>query len=112
MNERIEKLLHAYRGISDEFAQAKASRTYLDEFRKSLIAMLMRESERSGVKTTSAQERDALAHKTYAEHLAALQIATEKEERLRYHIKQIEMEIEVWRTEQANERFERKSYAA
>lgn len=112
MSERIEKLLNQYRGASDLFAQAKASRGYLDEYRKSLIALLMRDAESKGVKTSSAQERDALAHPSYTDHLSALRTATEREETLRYHIKQIEMEIEVWRTEQANERFERKAYAA
>jgi hypothetical protein len=111
-NERIEALLTQYRSMADDYAGARANRSYLDEFKKSLIAMLMKESERNGCKTTSSQERDALADARYAAHLDALRIAVEREERLRYFVKQIEMEIEVWRTEQANERFERKAYAA
>ena len=46
------------------------------------------------------------------EFLKALETAVEEEEKLRFEIKRTEMEIEVWRTEQANERMERKAYGA
>jgi hypothetical protein len=36
----------------------------------------------------------------------------EAEELQRFEIKRIELEIEVWRTHQANERMERKAYGA
>jgi len=41
-----------------------------------------------------------------------LQEAVEAEERLRYDLRAIEMEAEVWRTRRADERFEKKAYGA
>ena len=45
-----------------KYAQAKADRTYLEEFRKSQKAMLMKDAEVEGHKTSAAQEREAYAH--------------------------------------------------
>jgi hypothetical protein len=44
--------------------------------------------------------------------LEALRDSVEAEEHQRFEIKRIELEIEVWRTHQANERMERKAYGA
>lgn len=106
----IEELLHHYRQMIDPYAQARAQRTYLEEYKKSLLALLMKKAALAGEKTTSGQERDAYADPEMTAHLAALKEAVEDEEKLRYHMKQVEMEVEVWRSQQANERFERKSY--
>lgn len=106
----IERLLEEYRKYEEEYPGARAHRVYLEEFRKSKVALLMRKAEAAGSKTVSAQERDAHADKEYQDFLDGLREAVEREERCRYHIKRVELEIEVWRTTQANERFERKSY--
>ncbi len=106
----IEQLLNEYRKYEDEYPQAKAHRVYLEEFKKSKLAMLMSQAEKRGHKTVSAQEREALADQAYMDFVESLGVAVEREEKCRYHIKRLEMEIEVWRTEQANERFERKTY--
>lgn len=108
----IEDLLHRYRTLVDPYAAARAKRTYIEEYKKSLIAMLMKKAALEGHGSAAAQEREALASSEYQAQLTALEEAVEQEEKLRYHIKQTEMEIEVWRSLQANERFERKSYGA
>lgn len=108
----IEQLLHKYRSLVEPYATARATRTYIEEYKKSLLALLMKKAAQTGHTSAAAQEREALASEQYMEQLVALQGAVEEEEKLRYHIKQTEMEIEVWRSLQANERFERKSYAA
>lgn len=108
----IEALLHEYRGMVDDHATSRAHRTYLEEYKKSLLAILMKKAEVLGHKTVSAQEREAYSNPEYIEWLDNLKMAVETEERMRYRIRQVEMEIEVWRTKQANDRFERKAYGA
>ena len=111
MND-IEGLLDQYRHITEGYATARANRTYLEEFKKSKLAILMKEAEGRGYKTSAAQEREALAHDDYKELLEGLKEAVESEERMRYDMRRIEMQIEVWRTIRADERLERKAYAA
>jgi hypothetical protein len=108
----IEKLLNDYRNLGQPYGQAKAKRVYLEEYKKSLLALLMKDAERKGVTSVSGQEREAYSRKEYIDHLGALETSVENEETKRFEIKRIEMEIEVWRTEQANERMERKAYNA
>jgi len=111
MND-IERLMQDYREKVDEYAKARAKRTYIEEFKKSKHAILMRQADRDGFKTVAAQDREALASEEYQALLEGLQEAVEAEERLRYDMKSIEMQAEVWRTLRADERFEKKSYGA
>jgi O6-methylguanine-DNA--protein-cysteine methyltransferase len=108
----IERIMHEYRERVGEYAKARAKRTYVEEFKKSKFAMLMREADRQGFKTAAAQEREAYACQEYLDLLDGLQAAVESEERLRYDMKSLEMQAEVWRTLRADERFEKKSYGA
>lgn len=101
----MDKLMQDYERLVDEYATAKSHRIYLEEFRKSLHAILMKEAEVAGAKTVSAQDRDAYAHERYQQHLGVLRDCVESEEKTRYHLKRIEMEYEIWRTQQANERY-------
>jgi hypothetical protein len=107
-----EELLHQYRNLADLYAPAKAKREYLEEYKKSLLALLMKDAERNGATSNAAQERDARARGEYLEILDGLKTAIHEEEKLRYHMKATEIEIEIWRTRSANERFERKAYGA
>lgn len=100
----MDQLMTEYDKLCEQYAEAKSHRVYLDEFRKSLHAILMKEAEVAGAKTVSAQDRDAYAHERYQEHLKVLRDCVEREEKSRYHLKRIEMEYEIWRTQQANER--------
>ena len=70
----------------------------------------MKDAERKGSNSISGQERDALCRQEFLDHLLSLEKAVEADERLRFEIKRIEMEIEVWRTTQATERLERRTY--
>ena len=86
-----------------KFAQAKAERIYLEEFRKSKKALLMKASpESSGI----AQERDAYAHPEYVQLLDGLKEAVAIEERLKWDLIAAQARVEIWRTEQANARAE------
>ena len=85
------------------FAAAKAQRVYIEEYRKSLRAILMK---RSGQDTIGAQEREAYAAEEYKELLEGLREATEVEEKLRWDLIAAQARVEVWRTEQASARAE------
>lgn len=84
-----------------KFAKARAERVYIEEYRKSLKAMLM---QQSGQKVIAAQERDAYAHDDYAALLAGLREAVEVEEKLRWDLIAAQARIEVWRSQEATNR--------
>jgi formylmethanofuran dehydrogenase subunit E len=108
----IEKLLHEYRLKAIPYSRAKSHRVYLEEYKKSLLSLLLKDAERKGFASVSAQERESYSRPEYVKHLEALRDSVEAEEHQRFEIKRIELEIEVWRTHQANERMERKAYGA
>lgn len=87
------------------FADAKAQRIYLEEFRKSKKALLMQTSMENSV---NAQERDAYAHPEYIELLKGIRDAVEIEEELRWKLIAAQARVDVWRSEQANMRTEGK----
>lgn len=100
------------RKMADDHAEAQAQREYLSEFRKSKKAILMKDAEVDGFKTTASQEREAYAHADYLELLQGLKVATEKAVRLRWRLDIAKAGIELYRTQQANQRAERKGYGA
>lgn len=108
----IESLITQYRQIAEQYAPAKAKREYIEEYKKSLLALLMKDAERSGSSSAAAQERDARARTEYLDFLDGLKEAVLAEEKLRYHMKATEIEIEVWRTQEASARAERRMYGA
>lgn len=89
-----------------QFAEAKAQRIYLEEFRKSKKAILMKQSLESAL---GAQEREAYAHPEYLELLVGLREAVQVEEKLRWDLVAAQARIEVYRTQQANLRAEGKA---
>lgn len=89
-----------------KFAEAKAQRIYLEEYKKSLKALLMKGSLEE---TIGAQEREAYAHKDYQQMLLGLKEATETEEKLRWELVAAQTRVEIWRSEQANLRAEGKA---
>lgn len=86
-----------------KFAQAKANRIYLEEYRKSLKAILMKKSMESAI---GAQEREAYAHPEYVELLKGLKEAVEAEEKLRWDLIAAQARVEVWRSQEATNRME------
>lgn len=84
-----------------EYAQAKGQRVYLEEFRKTKKAMLMLKSDGKAV---ADREAYAYAHPEYVEVIKGLQVATEAEEFLKFHLKAAELRVEIWRTQEASNR--------
>lgn len=100
-DEEIEKAIDYLRDNATEAAQARANRIYVEEYRKSLKAMIMKEHADIPV---SAQEREAYSDKRYLSHLIALQQAVKEDEYRRFLRVAAEAKIEAWRTIQANHR--------
>lgn len=88
---------------AEQFAKAKAERIYLEEYRKSLKAILMK---RSIEETIGGQEREAYAHHEYTELLKGLREAVEIEEKLRWDLIAAQARVEVWRSQEASSRAE------
>ena len=66
-----------------KFAKAKAERVYLEEYRKSLKAILMKRTLET---TVSAQEREAYSDPEYLQLIQGIREATEIEEKLRWDL--------------------------
>ena len=94
-------ILHA-----QQFADAKAKRIFLEEFRKSQKALLMQQSLETAL---GAQERDAYAHPEYIKLLKGIEAAVQIEEKLRWDLIAAQARVDIWRTEQANLRLEGKA---
>ena len=94
---------------ASRYAQAKADRIYLDEFKRVKRALLMKAPMVAGFDSAASQEREAYAHPDYKKVLDGLATAIEKEETLRWHLMAAQMKTEIWRTESANDRMEGKA---
>ena len=91
------------------FAKAKAQRVYLEEFRKSKKALLMKDALLRKIEAVNAQEREAYSDPEYLELLKGLAEAIEIEEELKWKMEAARMRVDIWRTEQANERMQVKA---
>ncbi|ATQ79150.1 hypothetical protein CR152_27700 [Massilia violaceinigra] len=91
------------------YAKAKSERVYLEEFRKTKKALLMREAEVAGHKSAATQEREAYASPDYLVVLDGLRAAVEEEERYRWMMVAAQAKIEAWRTLESSRRYEAKT---
>lgn len=89
-----------------QFAKAKAARVYLEEFRKSKKALLMGQS---AAKAAVEREQHAYAHEEYIALLDGLKAAVEVEEKLKWDLVAAQARVDIWRTEQANNRLQDRS---
>jgi hypothetical protein len=84
-----------------KYAEAKAERIYIEQYRKSLKSMLFISDKG---KTVSEREAAAYAHPDYLALLEGLRAAVEREEALRWQMVAAEARIEVWRSQEATNR--------
>jgi hypothetical protein len=89
---------------SPKFAVAKSQRIYLEEYRKTKKALLMKDAMTKGFDSAVSQEREAYAHPEYQELLQGLAAAIEQEETLLWKLRAAQMKSDIWRSEQASER--------
>lgn len=113
MNEDTEinifRSLDFLRDNAPAYAKAKSERVYLEEFRKTKKAMLMRDAELAGHKSSATQEREAYANPDYLRLLDGLRAAVEEEERYRWLMVAAQAKIEAWRTLESSRRYEAKT---
>jgi len=88
------------------YSKAKATRMYLEEFRKSRKAQLM---SQAGTEVLGKQETFAYAHPEYIQILEGIREAVETEEKYRWLMTAAQARIECWRTEQYSARIEQKA---
>ncbi len=103
----IEHVLEYIRDHGPILAAAKADRVYLQEYRKSLKAIL---SSQSDSNTIAGREMDAYSNPEYLEHLQAIKIAIAHEEKERWGMVAAETFIEVWRSREATNRMTDRSH--
>lgn len=111
-DETIERRMQELRTTADEFSKAHAQKEFLEEFKRSKLALLMKDAEVAGYTTAAAQEREARASNQYIELLEGLRTATELSESLRWKLKIAEIGAEVWRTQESSKRAEKRGYNA
>lgn len=109
--DAIEKRMQELREQAREYAKAAADRAYLDEYKKSHLAIIMKRYEHD-YPSVAAQEREARADGEYLKTLEGLKAATEAAERLGWELRISMKGADLWQTAQANERAERRGYGA
>lgn len=97
----IDKALDFLRDNARDAAQARADRIYVEEYRKTLKATLMKEH---GNLSAVLQEREAYADERYVQHLEAIREAVRLDEFHRFMRIAAEAKIEAWRTQSSNSR--------
>lgn len=110
MSDTVENIdvfacLDFLRDNSKKYAEAKARREYLEQWRKSKKALLM--SERVG-DAVNAQERHAYSHPEYIELLTEIAEAIKAEESYRWLMESAKLKVSVWQTIEATKRIEMK----
>jgi hypothetical protein len=99
--EDIEAAVDWLRDNARKAAQARAESIYMQEYRKTLKAQIMREESSNSV---AAQETRAYADERYVRHLDAMRAAIEEDEYMRWMRVAAETKVAAWQTEQANSR--------
>mgnify|MGYP003704985087 CR=1 FL=1 len=94
-----------------KYAEAKAQRVYLEEFRKSKKALLMKDALANGIEAANAQEREAYSHPEYQQLLKDLQLAIEVEENIKWMMEAARMRVEIWKSEEYSNRMTDKALA-
>ena len=86
---------------SSKFAKAKAERIYIENFLRSKKSILMASAKST---TISGAEAEAYAHPEYIGLLNGLKEAVETEENIKWMLTAAQLKVEIWRTQQANDR--------
>jgi len=105
-----EEAAQTIRDKAPAYGEAKAQRVYLDEFRKSKKALLMKNALEMGYEAANAQEREAYADPAYLQLLKGLAAAIEKEETLRWEIEAARLDVEIFRTREATNRLQDRAH--
>jgi hypothetical protein len=105
-----EDAAQTIRDKAPAYGEAKAQRVYLEEYRKTKKAMLMKDALKLGVEAANAQEREAYADPAYHQVLKGLAVAIEAEETLKWEMESARLEIEIFRTREATNRMQDRAH--
>jgi hypothetical protein len=97
----VDKALDYLRDNADAAAKARAERIYVEEYRKTVKAQIMKEHD---TLPFAGQEREAYADGRYVQHLEAIREAVHADEKHRFLLGAAQAKIEAWRSQCANER--------
>ena len=101
----MDEVLKRIDTLAPEYAKAKAEAYQLQEFKKTQRAMLY---GKAVGKTVADKEHWVSIQTEVTKTINGIAAAIEKEERLRWELKRCELEVDIWRTEQATRRAETK----
>jgi hypothetical protein len=87
---------------SDGDAEKRANRLYLEQYRKSLKALIMK--EQVGKLSIAAREVEAYADQRYLDHLNVMKEAIRLDEQARFLRHGAEIKLDVWRTAESTKR--------
>ena len=105
-----EEAAQTIRDNAQPYGRAKGQRVYIEEYRKTKKALLMSKAHQNGIKTTSAQEREAYADPSYVDLLKGLAAAIETEEVLKWEMEAARLDIEIFRTREATNRMQDRAH--
>jgi hypothetical protein len=105
-----EDAAQTIRDKAPAYGEAKAQRVYLEEYRKTKKAMLMKDALKLGVEAANAQEREAYADPAYHQVLKGLAVAIEAEETLKWEMESARLDIEIFRTREATNRMQDRAH--
>ena len=105
-----EEAAQTIRDKAPAYGEAKAQRVYLEEFRKTKKALLMKDALKLGVEAANAQEREAYADPSYVQLLKGLALAIEAEETLKWELEAARLDIEIFRSREATNRMQDRAH--
>lgn len=100
-DDEVDRALDYLRDNADAAAKARAERIYVEEYRKTVKAQIMKEHDG---KSAVIQEREAYADPRYVEHLEAIREAVANDEKHRFLLEAARAKCDAWRTQCATER--------
>jgi hypothetical protein len=105
-----EDAAQTIRDKAPAYGEAKAQRVYLEEYKRTKRALLMKDALRLGIESAAAQEREAYADPAYHQLLKGLAVAIEAEETLKWEMESARLDIEIFRTREATNRMQDRSH--
>jgi len=105
-----EDAAQTIRDKAPAYGEAKAQRVYLEEYKRTKRALLMKDALRLGIESAAAQEREAYADPAYHQLLKGLAVAIEAEETLKWELEAARLDIEIWRTREATNRMQDRAH--
>ena len=105
-----EEAAQTIRDKAPAYGEAKAQRVYLEEYKRTKRALLMKDALRLGIESAAAQEREAYADPAYHQLLKGLAVAIEAEETLKWEMESARLDIEIWRSREATNRNQDRSH--